>query len=191
MAARAEKQIAPRSRQEWRRWLERNHASTSEVWLVFYKLHTGASTLTYNDAVEEALCFGWIDGVRRRLDDERYIHRLSPRKPDSKWSGLNRARAGRMIKAGLMKPSGLQAIKDAKRSGNWTPPPKQRPADSAEFASRLKKDRKAAEFFSTLSPSCQRQYTGWIAVAKREETRTRRIEEALKLLAAGEKLGMR
>jgi len=187
------KQIAPRNRMEWRAWLEENHAQANEVWLVFYKRRTGTSPLAYNDAVEEALCFGWIDGVRRALDDRRYMHRLSPRKSDSKWSELNKARAQRMLDTGLMNPSGLRAIDEAKRNGHWAAPVRRPPAApiSAEFKSHLRKNKKAAEFFASLAPSHRRQYGDWIASAKREETRTRRIEEALKLLAAGEKLGMR
>jgi uncharacterized protein YdeI (YjbR/CyaY-like superfamily) len=187
------KQIAPRNRMEWRAWLEENYARAHEVWLVFYKRHTGASSLTYNDAVEEALCFGWIDGVRRALDNRRYMHRLSPRKSDSKWSELNKARAQRMLDTGLMKPPGLRAIDEAKRNGHWSAPVRRPPASpmSAEFESHLRKNKKAAQFFASLASSHQRQYRDWIASAKREETRARRIEEALKLLVVGEKLGMR
>lgn len=187
------KQIAPRSRMEWRAWLEENHARAYEVWLVFYKRRTSASSLTYNDAIEEALCFGWIDGVRRALDDRRYMHRLSPRKSDSKWSELNMARAQRMLDTGLMKAAGLRAIDEAKRNGHWSAPARRPPASpmSAEFEAHLRKNKKAAEFFASLAPSYARQYRDWIASAKREETRARRIEEALRLLAAGEKLGMR
>lgn len=187
------KQIAPRSRSEWRTWLEENHGQAQEVWLVFYKRHTGASSLTYEDAIEEALCFGWIDGVRRALDERRYMHRMTPRKSDSKWSELNKARAQRMLDTGLMKPAGLCAIDEAKRNGRWDAPVRRPPAAPmlAEFELHLRKNKKAAEFFASLPPSQQRQYRDWIASAKREETRVRRIEEAMKLLASKEKLGMR
>jgi uncharacterized protein YdeI (YjbR/CyaY-like superfamily) len=186
-------EVDPRSRKEWRAWLEQNHERESETWLILFKRHTGVSSLTYNDAIEEALCFGWIDGVRKSVDGSRYMHRLSPRKPDSRWSEVNKARAQRMIDAGLMKPAGLKAITGAKRNGRWSVPARRpiTPPMPPDFEARLQRNRKAASFFASLAPSYQRQYVGWIAAAKREETRERRIGEALNLLAAREKLGMR
>src|SRR5262245_37988869 len=115
-------EVAPRGRREWRAWLERNHGRESEIWLVLFKRHTGSSSLTYNDAIEETLCFGWIDGVRRTLDGSRYMHHLSPRKSQSKWSELNKARAQRMVQAGKMRPAGRRAIIAAKRNGRWSAP---------------------------------------------------------------------
>jgi len=149
-------------------WL---HWCTASFRLVFHKLRTGASTLTYNEAIEEDLCFGWIDGVRRALDERRYMHRLSPRKPGSKWSELNKARAQRMLDAGLMKSAGLRAIDEAKRNGRWSAPVRRPPAAPmpTEFESNLTKNKKAADFFASLAPSYQRQYRDWIASAKREE----------------------
>ena len=188
------KRFTPKSRQAWRSWLEERHGTESEVWLIFYKVHTGKPTLTYNDAVEEALCFGWIDGVRRRIDDERYAHRFSPRRPASRWSATNRKRVQRMEKAGLMTPAGRRMTELAKKRGTWETSERQ-PAISlempAELAAKLQRNRKAAEFFDSLARSYRQQFIGWINSAKREETRKRRVAETLELLTRGEKLGMR
>lgn len=186
--------VTPKSRGAWRRWLESHHDSETEVWLVFYKRHTGKPTLSYNDAVEEAVCFGWIDGVRRRIDDARYMHRFSPRNLKSKWSATNRQRAARMERAGLMTEVGRKTVRAAKRHGTWQTPEPALEVDvsmPAELEARLKKNKKAAAFFASLTPPQQRQFTGWINMAKRAETRRRRVEETLALLTRGEKLGMR
>jgi len=185
--------VTPKSRQAWRSWLQKNHATVTEVWLVFYKRHTGKPTLSYNDAVEEALCFGWIDGVKRSVDEERYMHRFSPRLMGSKWSESNRKRVARLVDAGLMTPSGQRSIDEAKLNGNWDTParPSMDMPMPPELASRLKRHKKAARFFESLAPSYRRQYIAWIATARRDETRTRRLDEAMQLLARGEKLGMR
>lgn len=163
-----------------------------EVWLVFYKRHAGKPTLSYGAAVEEALCFGWIDGVKRSIDAERYMHRFSPRKPGSKWSALNAERAERMIAAGKMTEAGLELVDEAKRTGNWAASaPDVDLSMPPELAQRLQRNETAAAFFESLAPSYQRQFIGWINVAKRPETKQKRLEETVRLLARGEKLGMR
>lgn len=186
------RRYTPRSRAAWRAWLESHHASEAEVWLVFYKRHAAKPTVSYDEAVEEAVCFGWIDGVKRRIDDARYEHRFSPRKAESRWSATNRKRAARMEKAGLMTEAGRKAIRAAKRKGTWhSTPPKVDLALPPELAARLEQDTTAAEFFASLAPSYQQQFIGWINIAKRDATRQRRLDETMKLLARGEKLGMR
>jgi uncharacterized protein YdeI (YjbR/CyaY-like superfamily) len=190
----APRQVTPKSRAAWRAWLEKNHDRRSEVWLVFYKRGTAKPTLTYDDAVEEALCFGWIDGVRRRLDAQRYMHRFSPRKEDSNWSASNKARVARLVRAGLMTAAGRRLIAAAKNSGRWAASAK-RPSPSPdagfEFAARLKRNARANAFFQTLPPSERSRYESWIAIAQRPETRARRIAEAMKLLIAERRLGLR
>lgn len=185
--------FTPRNRRGWRRWLQENHGSETEVWLVFLKKHTARPNLSYDDAVEEALCFGWIDGVKRSIDQDRYMHRFTPRKPGSKWSRSNKERARRMIDAGLMTAAGEQAITRAKADGSWAKPVAARTQFSMppELEARLKRNRKAAAHFAALAPSYQRQFVAWIATAKRPETRKRRLDEAIELLSRGEKLGMR
>lgn len=184
--------VTPRSRRSWRRWLERNYDSRAEIWVVFYKRRTGKPTISYSDAVEEALCFGWIDGVKRSVDDERYTHRFSPRKPDSKWSALNRERAERMERTGQMTTAGRRAIQIAKRNGTWaSAPPSIDLSMPPELTVRLRTHSKAAAYFDTLAPSYKRQFIAWINAAKRRETKERRADQAIELLRRGEKLGMR
>lgn len=185
--------VTPRSRAAWREWLEKNFSSAHEVWVVFYKRHTGKDYLRYDEAVEEALCFGWIDGIIKSIDAERYMHRFSPRKANSRWSEVNKKRARRLIDAGLMTAAGQRLIDTAKRSGTWNrPQPTTVDAEiPGEFAAALRKNRKALKNFEKLTAAQQRHYTGWIASAKRQSTRARRIDEAIELLRRGEKLGMR
>jgi uncharacterized protein YdeI (YjbR/CyaY-like superfamily) len=184
--------VVPKSRKAWRQWLESNHGSRAEVWLVFFKRHTGKPTLTYGDAVEEAICFGWIDGIRQSIDGERYMHRFSPRLPASRWSATNRKRAERLEKAGKMRPAGRAAIARAKRRGSWAKPRAGFDLSMpSELAARLVRNKQAATFFESLAPSYQRQFLGWINAAKRAETRQKRLDEAVALLQKGEKLGMR
>lgn len=184
--------VTPRSRAAWGQWLQRNHESRSEVWVVFYKRHTDEPTLSYGDAVEEALCFGWVDGVKRSIDAQRYTHRFSPRAPASKWSALNRERAKRMEQAGRMTEAGRKAIQRAKRNGTWaSTAPAIDLSMPPELAARLELDKKAAAFFDSLARSYQQQFIGWINAAKRAETKARRVNESVALLRRGEKLGMR
>ncbi len=106
--------FTPNNRNEWREWLQANHDTHNEIWLVYYKKHTGKPTISYNDSVEEALCFGWIDGIKKRIDDEAYCHRFTPRRSNSNWSETNVKRAVLMIEKGLMTPSGLKIFEKAK-----------------------------------------------------------------------------
>lgn len=186
-------QFTPKSRDDWRDWLRCNHASEAEVWVVFFKKTAPKSNLSYNDAVEEAVCFGWIDGVKRSIDEHRYMHRFSPRSPGSKWSRSNKERAGRMLDAGLMTEAGARTIARAKKTGAWDAPvaapgPLSMPP---EFEARLERDREARAYFDSLAPSYRRQFVDWVASAKRDDTRQRRLKEALYLLAHGKRLGMR
>ena len=111
------RRFTPRSRSAWRSWLQKNHTDVEEVWVVFYKKGTGHPTISYNDAVEEALCFGWIDGIKKRVDSARYMHRFTPRKLNSTWSKSNKERVARLIEAGLMTPAGQRLIDHAKQGG--------------------------------------------------------------------------
>jgi uncharacterized protein YdeI (YjbR/CyaY-like superfamily) len=189
MPAKAIKTLTVRSRQEWRKWLQANHDSQTVIWLVFVKQHAGGPSLTYEDAVEEALCFGWIDSIVRRLDDARYARKFTPRKEDSKWSTINRRRYASLVSRGLLAAPGLKRAPTS-RSGDAP-----RPATSAAVPSYIEKALKSSprawEHFEKLAPSYRRGYIGWIDSAKREETKQKRLLEALKLLAAGQKLGLK
>jgi uncharacterized protein YdeI (YjbR/CyaY-like superfamily) len=176
-------------RESWRLWLERHHGSTDELWLVFYKKHTGRLTLSYDDAVEEALCFGWIDSLVKRLDDDRYARKFTPRRDTGRWSAPNLERIRRLIAGGLMTPAGL-----AKIDPDVEPavPTSKRSLDAPPFFSdALAENDAALEFFEKLAPSYRRNFIGWVSSAKREDTRARRLAEAIRLLERGEKLGMK
>lgn len=179
--------------EEWRGWLVENHNASDGVWLVFYKKHTGKKCISYEDAVDEALCFGWIDSIVKRVDDERYLRKFTPRKSGSVWSEANKRRVERLILEGRMTKVGLSRVKEAKESGEWfkrrvrakelkVPP-------SMEKA--LKANKKALENFKSLAPSHRRQFVGWVVNAKREKTRKRRLTEAIGILERGEKLGLK
>ncbi len=181
------------TRAEWREWLAKNHDQHAAIWLVFYKKDSQKPSLNYDESVEEALCFGWIDSIIKKLDDERYARKFTPRKPDSRWSESNKERVGRLIAQGKMTDVGLALIAAAKTSGLWDAP--DRPNISLEvpdeFEQALSANAKARAFFNTLAPSYRKQYLGWIQVAKRPETRAKRVRESIALLEKGEKLGMR
>ena len=186
------RRFTPRSRSDWRRWLSVNHDRIDVVWLVFYKKHVGKPTLSYNDAVEEGLCFGWIDGMKKRIDDERYMHRFTPRKSRSRWSETNVKRAQRLLASGEMTHAGQRVIDEAKRSGTWNWHPDATRFEMAPaFSTALGTHPDARAFWNTLAPSYQYQFIVWIGIAKREVTRNRRIAESLELLRRGERLGMR
>jgi uncharacterized protein YdeI (YjbR/CyaY-like superfamily) len=176
------------SRSQWRRWLQKHHDSMAEIWLVFHKRHTGEKCIAYEDAVEEALCFGWIDSLIKRLDDDRYARKFTPRKPDSRWSTINRRRYAKMKAEGRLAAPGLERPPTAK-SGDA--PPRWTPGDTTYIENAFKTNAKAWATFQQLSPSCQRAYLGWIDTAKRDETKQKRLREAVTLLAAGKKLGIK
>ncbi len=183
------------TRERWREWLSENYRDVSEVWLLFWKKHTGKPGLAYGASVEEALCFGWVDSLIKRIDDDRYARKFTPRRPDSVWSALNRERAARMIREGRMREPGLALIREAKVSGKWDAAVRKPHTNSVEMPVELKERLDecpaAKTFFESLSPSRQRMYRLWVGSAKRPETRMRRADEALRKLARGEELGLK
>ena len=187
------KQLHVTTRDEWREWLVTNHDKSAGVWLVFYKKHSGVPSIQYGDAVEEALCFGWIDSIIKKRDDDSYLRKMTPRKPGSRWSQLNKKRVNKLIRQGLMCEPGLAKVAAAKESGLWEK--LDRPEMSFEIPRELKKalakNKKAKTFFDQLGPSYQKQFIGWIAVAKRQETKERRIKESIALLQQGKRLGLK
>lgn len=175
------------SRRQWRAWLAKHHASSPGVWLVFHKAHTGKKSIPYEDMVREALCFGWIDSLVRRIDDDRYALKVTPRKPASNWSESNRKRWAELKAAGLLAPAGLAA---APTSNTYAPLPVI-PELPAYIAKALRADSRAWKFFRELAPTYRRHFVVWIHMAKQPETRAKRIRESLALLAAGKKLGLK
>ena len=176
-----------RTRKAWRAWLRKHHKSSPGVWVVAHKEHTGVPSLPYEDFVREALCFGWIDSLVKRLDDERYARKVTPRKPTSKWSDLNRKRWAELNAAGLLEAAGKAAVPTA----NTYAPKPVIPELPAYIAKAFKGNAKTWAFFQTLPPRERRNFVVWIHTAKREETRERRIREAIGLLAKGERLGLK
>jgi len=183
-----------KSRAEWRKWLDKNSATQGEIWLVFFKKQTGKSQVTYDEAVEEALYFGWIDSIIQNIDSEKYARKFTPRKKSSKWSALNKRRVAQMIREGKMTSPGLAALNfaDAEDDYGRTAERAQRDLIPPPFLERLlKQNRKVWDNFQSLAPSYRRNYIRWISAAKTEETRDRRVKEAITLLAKNEKLGMK
>jgi uncharacterized protein YdeI (YjbR/CyaY-like superfamily) len=186
-------EVYMKTRKAWRGWLKLHHDKSDGIWLVCYKKQTGKPSLEYDDAVEEALCFGWIDSIIKKIDDEKYVRKLTPRKDGSQWSELNKKRIAKLEKQGLMTEAGIAKVRKAKSSGVWDnlTRPEATFQISGEFKRALDKSGKAKNFFDQLAPSYKRQFIGWVAAAKRQETKAKRIGEAVALLERGEKLGMK
>jgi uncharacterized protein YdeI (YjbR/CyaY-like superfamily) len=179
-----------RSRPAWRKWLEKNQKNFKELWLIFYKKHIGIPCISYNDAVEEALCFGWIDSTIKRIDDEKYARKFTPRNSGSKWSELNKDRARRMIDEKKMTSAGLQTLKDVDLNESLKVA-KQNLSVPGYFMDALAANGEAYSYFNTLPPSSRRLYVLWIDSAKKEETRQKRLQECISLLSQGKKLPMK
>ncbi|WP_340820752.1 YdeI/OmpD-associated family protein [Methanolobus sp. WCC4] len=193
-------QLYVSDRDEWRKWLDEHHDKKSEIWLVYYKKHTSKPTIPYDDAVEEAICFGWIDSVVRKLDDEKYMQKFTPRKSKSNWSYLNKERARKMIKAGKMTDAGCEKIRElleedknglkvSKKETNKEA--KKKLVIPPNVKKALSANKRASEYFNNLAPGYKRNYIEWILDAKREETRQRRLKELIKRLEENKKPGMK
>jgi uncharacterized protein YdeI (YjbR/CyaY-like superfamily) len=181
-----------KTRDEWRNWLEANHSSEQGIWLVYYKKPSGKPRIPYNDAVEEALCFGWIDGKIKRINDDYYIQWFTPRRPGSRWSKLNMTRAQKMIKEGLMKPSGLAAYNKAiKKPGLIYEIKKEESIPVPDdLMTALRNNEMAYNNFMNFPPSSRRLYVFWLNDAKREETRKGRITKIVERSEKNIKAGM-
>jgi uncharacterized protein YdeI (YjbR/CyaY-like superfamily) len=176
------KKVYAKTRKDWRKWLEKNQTSETCVWLIIYRKSSDKPSIYYEEAVEEALCFGWIDSIAKKRDEESRFQYFAKRKPKSNWSKTNRERAERMIKEGFMTPTGQAMIDLAKKSGTWTalndiqnsviPPDLQRMFD---------KNKKAFINFSAFTPSSKRIILEWISNAKRTVTRQQRIKQTVGL----------
>ena len=184
----------PKTRSQWRKWLEKNHSTSPGIWLIYYKKDTGKRKFDYADAVEEALCFGWIDSLPRKIDDERAMLKFTPRKPKSIWSKLNKQRIEKLIEQKLMTSAGFNKIEKAKKNGSWnTLNSSDFHADNNSLPDDLKKalgkSKKALENFLAFPPGYRKRFLFWIDSAKRPETKAARIKQTLLMAAANKKPG--
>jgi uncharacterized protein YdeI (YjbR/CyaY-like superfamily) len=172
-----------------RKWFEANHQRADELWVGFYRKGSGRASITWPEAVDEALCFGWIDGIRKRVDEESYTNRLTPRRKRSTWSAINIARVGVLTKEGRMRPAGLAAFaaRTTNKSGIYA---YEQRRDQLEepYATLLKKNKRAWTFFQEQPPYYRKLAGWWIVSAKREETRMARLRQLIEISARGERL---
>jgi uncharacterized protein YdeI (YjbR/CyaY-like superfamily) len=178
---------------EWRRWLQLNHNRESEIWLIYLKGKSVDQEMTYDQSLDEALCYGWIDSLIRRIDEAKYARKFTPRKAISKWSESNRRRVVELYKQGRMTKAGDSIVLAAKNNGSWDRP--DRPARLAEvpeaFLKALSKNRKAKIYFEALAPSHKERYLAWIENAKKQETKEKRIQESIRMLEDKRPLGLK
>lgn len=172
----------PRSRQEWREWLQNNHNKKQSVWVIYFKKKSNIPTVIYSEAVDEALCFGWVDSKSKPIDEEKFMQFFSKRKEKSVWSKVNKEKIERLTKAGLMTKAGYEIIETAKQNGSWTI------LDEAEaliipvdLDKEFQKRKNAKDYFLGLSRSDKRNILQWLTLAKRPETRQKRITEIAEL----------
>ncbi|MCE9501376.1 MAG: YdeI/OmpD-associated family protein [Leptospira sp.] len=178
------------STQKWHAWLAKNHASPQGIWLKIYKKDSNKKTVTYAEALDEALCFGWIDGLKKTYDDESWVQKFTPRRARSMWSKRNREHVARLIKEKRMQPEGMKEVEKAKKEGRWehaydSPSNMQIPED---FLKELKKHKKAYEFFKTLN-RVNLYAIGWrLQTAKKPETREKRMKVLLEMMKDNKKI---
>jgi uncharacterized protein YdeI (YjbR/CyaY-like superfamily) len=172
---------------EFRKWLKQNHDKADELWVGYYKKATGIPSITWPESVDEALCFGWIDGLRRSIDEGTYRIRFTPRRATSRWSDVNVKRVKELKKRGKMAPAGLEAFERRKSSKPY--PESRASADlDKEYAAKLRSNKKAWAFFDALAPSVRRLSIVWVMSAKKEETRLRRLGILIESSEKGEKI---
>jgi uncharacterized protein YdeI (YjbR/CyaY-like superfamily) len=185
------KKVLVRTLEQWRDWLAEHHCSESEVWLVLFKRHAGVASIAYQDARDEALCFGWVDSLVKRLDERRYALKFTPRRTDSRWSAVNRKRYAELEAAGRLKRPGI-ARPPTDRGYGPRPRRLAMPAKlPAYIQTALRRHPTAMRNFAALALAQRRRYFAWIESARREETKLRRLEEAIRLLASGKVLGLK
>lgn len=176
----SEKPIFFKSPEEFRSWLEKNHKIKTELYVGYYKKATGKPTMTWSQSVDEALCFGWIDGIRRSIDKESYCNRFTPRRETSRWSSVNIKKVEELIKSGMMQPAGLQIYNKRKEEmsgiSSYESEAKQL---HEEFENKFKENKTAWEYFSRQAPSYKRTIIHWILSAKQEKTKLARLEKTI------------
>jgi uncharacterized protein YdeI (YjbR/CyaY-like superfamily) len=174
---------------DFRKWFEAHHVSAPELWVGFYKRDSGKPSITWPQSVDEALCFGWIDGIRKSIDDLSYKIRFTPRKPRSTWSAVNIKRAGELSEQGLMQAAGLKAFqaREENRSGIYSYEQRS-PELPDHYGKKLKKNLAAWKFFQTQPPSYRKAANWWVVSAKKEETRLKRLDKLIDDSAQGRRI---
>jgi uncharacterized protein YdeI (YjbR/CyaY-like superfamily) len=190
------KSFHPKTRIQWRKWLEKNHSISVGVWMIYFKKESSKRKFTYVDAVEEALCFGWIDSQPRKIDDKKSALKFTPRKPKSIWSKLNKQRIEKLIEQKLMRPAGLGKIEQAKKDGSWNIlNSSDHHADNNTLPEELKKafskNKKALANFNGFAPGYRKRFFFWIDNAKTPETKAARIKQTLLMASANKKPGLK
>jgi len=178
-------------KKDWRNWLKKNHLSESEAWVLFYKKHTKKPCISYGEALDSALCFGWIDGILKRIDNEKHKIRFTPRKPNSPWSLLNKKRAEILVKKNKVAKAGLEKIVEAKKNGKWEAAytsRKKMPVPGYLKKALMKNETAFANFFA-FAASYRNMYIGWVESAKTQETRNKRVKEVVKRSIKNKKSG--
>lgn len=172
-----------------RKWFEKNHDKTDELWVGYYKKDTGKPSITWPESVDEALCFGWIDGIRKSIDDERYKIRFTPRRKSSTWSAVNTKRIKELIKLGLVKSAGLKVFnnRDKKKSERYSFE-QVKVKLPVGFEKKIKANKKAWSYFQNLPPSSKKLSVWWIISAKKEETKLRRLNTLIECSESGRKI---
>lgn len=188
------KQLRIISLEAWREWLAENRDKEDGVWLVFRKKGAGPVPFTYEEALEEALCQGWIDSLLKAIDEREYMRKFTPRKETSTWSESNKKRVEKLIAAGRMTPEGMALVEAAKKNGMWdkgVEPPEVNEEVPAALLEAFEANPVAKDHYDGMKRSHRRQYNIWINMARREETVRKRVLEAIRLLEKGEELGLR
>ena len=176
----------PKSRIDWRKWLEKNHQSKQSVWLVYFKSSTKVASLSWSEAVDEALCFGWIDGTKKTIDQERYMQYFTKRKPNSSWSKVNKEKVAKLIQNDRMTKAGFDSIETAKKNGTWLlMDDVEKLIIPEDLKIALNKNEGSMQFFQSQSKSIKKAMLHWVVMAKGTETRKKRITEIARLAAKG------
>ena len=172
----------------FRAWLEKHHSSSSELWVGFHKKASGTPSITWPESVDEALCFGWIDGIRKTVDEDRYMIRFTPRKPRSNWSTVNINRVAELTKLGLMKEAGLKVFNEREAKREYSYEQTRAMPFSPELEKAFRSKKKAWQFFEAQPPGYRKTLTFWVMSAKKEETRLARLKKLIDTSAAGKRI---
>ncbi|WP_236975048.1 YdeI/OmpD-associated family protein [Membranihabitans maritimus] len=178
----------PKNQSEWRKWLTKNHRSKKSVWLMYFRVSSQVPSVSWSEAVDEALCFGWIDSTKKSIDEERYIQYFSKRKPTSTWSKINKEKVSKLIQQGRMTDAGYETIRTAKQNGTWSIMDDiENLIIPKELKIALGENNIAKNYFESQSKSTMKGMLYWIVIAKRKETRQKRIDEIVRLASQGKR----